>query len=231
MKQCDITKVEPLINLLKIASTDRSDQWYEQFYATVVDASFRSEIPQIIMGPDGFPYFSLLSPEPLKAFESFCICILVETATEQGFGITINRRADGVDWAFSYGDLLTLRLTGSLKVPIEYPSEPSKKIRTEKEEVAWIGAPSESYLPLYARTVIRGFMQQVLGVKEPRVFLMHRALDSRPMQLVFSVFPEQYKTEKNYFNVLNGLSWFLPRHYSITGIPISSEMQKNFVPL
>jgi hypothetical protein len=231
MKQCDISKVEPLLKLLRTPANGRDAAWSESFYSTVVDASFRCETPQIFNGPDGFPYFSLLSPEPLKTFDSFCICNLVEPATEKGFGIAINRQADGVDWVFSYGDLLTLRLTGSLKSSSVLSPEPPKTITIEKEETVLLGAPSESYLPSYARAVIRAFMQQSLCVKEPQVFLMHRAADSRPMQLVFSVFREQFQTDETYFNALNHLSWFLPRHYSITGIPMSSDMRKNFAPL
>lgn len=231
MKTCDIGKVEPLLALLRTPKAERGDSWFDNFYATVVDASFRCEVPQIFTGPDGFPYLSLLSPEPFKPFDSFCLCNLAEPATEQGFGVAINRRANGVDWVFSYGDMLTLRLSRTLKPHVTEPSEPAKKITIEKGDVAMFGAPSESYLPSYARNVLRQFMRQSLGTTEPKVFLMHRAADTRPMQLVFSVFREQFKTDQHYFDVLNQLSWFLPRHYTITGIPMGSELQKNFVPL
>lgn len=231
MKQCDITKIEPLLALLKALPASRGEEWTKQFYSTVTDASFRCGNPQIFTGPDGFPYFSLLSPEPLKAFDSFCLCNLAEPATERGFGVALNRRSDGADWVFSYGDMLALRLTGTLMPQPQIEAEPPQKIALGKGEVALFGAPSESYLPKYARNIIRSFMQQSLGIKEPKVFLMHRAADKRPMQIVFSVFREKHKIDQHYFNTLNHLSWFLPRHYSITGIPMFSELCSHFVPV
>ena len=232
MKQCDISKVPILLDLFQVVPAKRDEQWKEQFFTNVIDASFRCETPQIFTGPDGFPYFSLFSPEPLKPFDSFCICNLLESATNEGFGIAINRREKGVDWVFSYGDLLTLRLTGNFQVAGEpMPAKPPEKSILKKAERVLTGAPSESYLPSYTRGVIRRFMQHSLGVKEPAVFLMHRPADSQPQQLVFSLFPEQFRSETDYFNVLQRFSWFLPRRYSITGIPKSSDMCRNFVPL
>jgi hypothetical protein len=231
MKQCDISKVQVLRDLFGVSPEERGDPWIDQFYAAVVDASFRCEAPQIFIGPDGFPYFSLLSPEPLKSFESFCICNLVEAATNDGFGIAINRRADGVDWVFTYGDLLSLRLTGSLRAVTPTPNKPAEKIVVSAGEHVLTGAPSESYLPSYTRAVIRRFMQDSLGVAKPGVFLMHRAADPQPQQLLFSVFPEQFRSEAEYFDALKWLSWFLPRYYSITGIPKSSDLCRHFVPL
>ncbi len=229
MKECDINKVQVLLDLFAIAQEKRDEEWREKFYANVVDASFRCETPQIFRGPDGFPYFSLLSPKPLKSFDSFCICNLVETATTNGFGIAINRRADGADWVFSCGDLLTLRLTGGFKTP-PVPHIQRTEI-TQHEEKVLVAAPSESYLPLYTRAIIRRFMQQSLGVQNPGVVLLISGSDPQPNQLVFSVFREDYATEPEFFNVLKWLSWFLPRNYSITGIPKSSDLVKDFVPL
>jgi len=231
MKQCDISKVEPLLELFKAPQPQRDAQWHEQFYAIVADASFRCETPQVFAGPDGFPYFSLLSPEPFKPFDSFCLSNLAEAATEKGFGVTINRRSDGADWVFSYGDMLALRLTGTLEPQSTGPGEPPKKITIEKEERVFSGTPSETYLPSCARSVIRQFMQRGLGIQEPKVLLLHRPKDPKPMQLVFSVFREQYQSDHQYFGVLHRLSWFLPRHYTITGVPMSSDLQKELVPL
>ena len=230
IKECDITKVQVLLDLFAVSPEMRDDEWRDKFFANVVDASFRCERPQMFSGPEGFPYFSLLSPEPEKPFASFCIGNLVEVATTNGFGIAVNRRADGADWVFSYGDLVTLRLTGGFHVAASTGGPPQKVIMSQGEKVL-LGAPSESTLPSYARSVIRRFMQQSLRVAEPSVFLMVRAADPQPNQLVFSVFPEDFGTEAEFFSVIGCLSWFLPRHYSITGIPKGSEMCQHFLPL
>jgi len=232
MKQCDITKVGILLKLFSIDPDKRDDKWRNKFYANVVDASFRCETPQIFVGPDGFPYFSLLSPEPMKPFDSFCVYNLMESATNDGFGIAINRQGNSVDWVFSYGDLLTLRLTGNLYPAVaSIPNRPPEKIAVSSGERVLTGAPSESYLPSYTRAVIRRFMQKSFGIAEPGVLLMHRPADPQPQQLLFSVFPEQFHSEEEYFNTLKWLSWFLPRHYSVTGISKASDLCRDFFPL
>jgi hypothetical protein len=228
--ECNISKVQVLLDLFAVSPEQRDDEWRNKFYANVVDVSFRCETPQLFAGPDGFPYFSLLSPEPHIGFESFCICNLVEAATRDGFGIVINRRADGADWVFSYGDLVTLRLTGGFHVP-STPSSPPQKVLTSHGEKVLLGTPSETYLPTYARAVIRRFMQKSLNVENPGVFLMVRASDPVPNQLVFSFFREDYGSDQEYFNVMRWISWFLPRNYQITGVPKSADLCRNFVPL
>jgi hypothetical protein len=228
MKECDIGKVEILLDLFEVEKGQRDEAWIERFHANVADASFRCETPQIFSGPDGFPYFSLLSPEPLKSFEPFCICNLTELATERGFGIAINRSDDGADWVFSSGDLLCLRLTGNLcaaQVP-----RTTGKIAVQETETALAGSPAESCLPAYTRAVIREFMRKSLGVESPAVFLLHRSADRQP-QLVFSIFPEQFQSEAQYLDRLGRIGWFLPRHYAVTGISQASALCSNFMPL
>jgi hypothetical protein len=232
MKPCDLAKVPIILELFQVASGQRDDAWIEKFFANVVDASFRCETPQIFTGPDGFPYFSLLSPEPLQPFDSFCISNLVEAATDDGYGIALNRRADGVDWVFSYGDLLTLRLTGSLEIAKKPAAdEIDGKVVVPDNEPVLIGSPAETFLPAYAKAVIRRFMEESLGVAKPGMFLMSRPNDPRPEQLVFSIFPEQYGSEAEFMGVLQKFSWFLPRRYSVTGISQTSELCRHFIPL
>jgi hypothetical protein len=229
VKECDITKVQVLTDLFAFSPERRDEGWRDRFFENVVDASFRCETPQVFIGPDGFPYFSLLNPEPGKPFDSFCLCNLAEPATVNGFGIAINRRADGADWVFSYGDLLTYRLTGGFKTP-PVPAMQTTEV-TQHGEVVLSAAPSESYLPSYAKAVIRRFMQQSLKIQKPGVFLMLRRTFVPPKQIVFSIFRDDFATETELFNVLRRISWFLPRNYSITCVSKSSDLCKSFVPL
>ncbi len=69
MQPCDIAKVDAVSSLLKVSQNERGAKWRACFFSAVVDASFACGSPQLFTGPDGFPYFALLSPEPYKSFE------------------------------------------------------------------------------------------------------------------------------------------------------------------
>ncbi|MBL0316637.1 MAG: hypothetical protein IPP69_12945 [Flavobacteriales bacterium] len=81
------------------------------FYENVQTASYACGSPQIFNGPDGFPYFVLRTPEANKPFESFCIRNMKDDfLLEIGCGVALNPTDNGVDWVFSYGDILNLHL-------------------------------------------------------------------------------------------------------------------------
>jgi hypothetical protein len=230
MRECNINGTHQIVQLLAARPPEPDDAWRTQFYNTVYDASFACGDPQVLTGPDGFPYFTLFTPEPNQPFESFCICNLLEPATEQGFGIVINPTAEGADWVFTYGDLVTHRLFGAFEVDAPPSSLPPVET-TESSETVLIGSPSESYLPGYVRAVLRGFLTQGVGISEPGVLLMHRPAQQPPQQLLFSIFPEDFNSEADFFGVLRAISWFLPRHYLVAAVPRDSGLTDSFQPL
>src|SRR6266700_1829474 len=124
MKECDVSKIDSIVDLFQIPDDQRDDHWKQHFYDAVIDASFACRDPQVFGGPDGFPYFALMTPEPFKAFESYCLCNLVEFATDDGFGVVINPTESGANWVFTYGDLVTLRMFNTFEVsPAEHPPD------------------------------------------------------------------------------------------------------------
>ena len=74
--ECDINKTQIITELLAIPQNERDADWQNNFLTNIQTASFTSSEQQIRTGPDGFPYFVLNTPEPLKPFSSFCICLL-----------------------------------------------------------------------------------------------------------------------------------------------------------
>lgn len=231
MPECDITKTGVTLELLETPQDARDAAWRRKFYEAVATASFRCTEPQVAEGPDGFPYFGLLSPEPFVGFESFCISNLLETLTENGLGVAINPEPGGsADWVFSYGDVLTLRLFQSLDVSGAGTPTPPSAETIEGGAAVLIGQPSETFLPGYCRRAIDRFLKS-RGVVDPKVFVMHRASDAAPQQLVFSVFPEDFPSADAFRDALNRISWFLPRHYPVVAIERASDLARSFAPL
>jgi hypothetical protein len=229
VKVCDINKTQKIVDLFAIPSDQRDIAWKKQFFEDVFDASFACGDPQVFHGPDGFPYFQLSTPEPYKAFDSFCICNLIELATDNGFGIAINPRPDGADWVFSYGDLLSYRLFGAFEVGQVQAGDSQTVIH--KAAQVLVGAPSEAILPEYTRRILKMFIERNAGNKSPGVFLMNNPSDPIPQALVFSIYREDFQEEAQFQSVMRGLSWFLPRHYPPTSISREGSPISQFYPL
>lgn len=229
MKVCDLNKVGKILELFSVAADRRDAAWKSDFFANVVDASFACGDPQVISGPDGFPYFQLFCPEPYKSFDSFCICNLLEYTTENGFGIVINPRENNVDWVFSCGDLLSYRLLNSFNVGEIQQGHTQTTIQTATKVL--VGAPAETILPKYTRHLLKNFMEQKLGLANAGVFLMDNPTASPSRSLVFSIFKEDLETEAQFAVAMNHLSWFLPRHLPPTSISKSENLISQFYPL
>lgn len=231
MKTCDVGKVEVVSALLQTPPPERDIAWRSRFYASVVDASFAGRSPQLFTGPDGFPYFALVTPEPYQPFDSFCLCNLASEAVEAGFGAAINPSAKGVDWVFSYGDLLTYQMFETFAVEDETPAPSTGKETLQRDESILMGQPAESYLPSSTRTHIRRYLKKRVGMKTPGVLLIVRPKDPQPRQLVFSVYRSDFPSEDAFQAVLQGISWFLPRHYVLIGLEEPKFDQADFAPL
>lgn len=232
MKECDIQKVDRVNELLQTAPEARDQTWREKFFDTAIDASFRCQGPQVIQGPDGFPYTALYSPVPHEPFESYCICNLIEFLLDNGFGVVINPGPTGADWVFSYGDILTYQMFGKFElevIPLE--KTPFEEIKIEKKEEVLIGQPSEEFLPVVARKAIQRHFEDVYSREGMGVFLMSRQGFDPPTQLVFSVFPDEFEQMEQFQAALKEISWFLPRHYPVLAIPQDSTLSESFKPL
>jgi len=218
----DLTKTDTLFNLVQTPHAERDENWRQTFLDNIRKASFRCGHPQVITGPDGFPYFQLFLPEPHKEFQCFVIERMKDDfLLTSGFGVVINPRPNSADWVLSYGDILNLHLNNTFYTTTETPfsKETSNTIITENEKVM-IGQPSETILPKQTRQLIAEFLK-TNGVKSPKVLLMmrHKTNGSGVSQdIVFNLTPNNFKDENIYRSVMQTISWYLPRHYSFVGM-------------
>jgi hypothetical protein len=226
---CTSSFLPTVLTLLQTPEAQRGPDWLAQFYAAIVDCSFADDKPQVFFGPDHFPYFSLNTPPANQPFEAYCIRILLEKLTEDGVGAAINRSGLGVDWVFTYGDLLSLRIFGAFE--IRSPTPRPEEETLPKGNRGMIAQPSEDFLPSYARKVIRTYMQRMMAIPEPGVFLLSRPGVIPAQELVFSVYPENFANQEIFQGAMGALRWFLPRHYSVVSIPKDSQLVQYFQPL
>ncbi|MCX2450084.1 hypothetical protein OQX61_02265 [Pedobacter sp. PLR] len=230
----DLNKTDILFKLVQTPQTERDEKWQQTFLDNIGQASFRCGDPQVITGPDGFPYFQLFLPEPNKSFQCFVIDKMKDDfLLTSGFGVAINPTQQGVDWVLSYGDILNLRLNNTFYTNTEtaFSKETNDETIAENEEVM-IGQPSETILPKQTRQLIDKFLKS-RGVETPKVLLMmrHRKNGNGVSQeIVFNLTPKNFKDESTYRSVMQTVSWYLPRHYSYVGMD-EENLGDGFMPL
>lgn len=226
----DLSKTHILYELCKVPKVERDAAWNIKFLEQVTEASFACGSPQVIEGPDGFPYVQLNLPEPGKSFQCYVIKHMThDFLMERGFGVVINPGKGDPDWVFSYGDIVNHHLSGEFYTKSKDWHLTQEEVIKEKEEVL-LGQPSETILPQQTRTVIREFMKRI-GVPEVKLLLMHRRKPQGTLQeLVFNRTPETFESTEQYTSVMKCISWFLPRHYTYVTVE-ESRFKEFFEPL
>lgn len=230
----DLNKTDILYKLVQTPQNERDEMWQQAFLENIGQASFRCGDPQIITGPDGFPYFQLFLPEPNKSFQ----CYVIERMKDDfllpsGYGVVINPTPNSADWVLSNGDILNLHLNKTFYTSTETPfSRETSDETIVKNEKVMIAQPSETILPNQTRHLIAEFLK-LNGVKTPKILLMmrHRQDGNGVSQdIVFNLTPKNFKDESTYREVMQTISWYLPRHYSFVGMDEQS-LGKGFMPL
>jgi hypothetical protein len=230
----DLAKTNELYHLVAVPKPDRDEAWDAAFLANLAGASFRCGTPQIIQGPDGFPYFQLFLPEPGVRFQCYVIDRMKDDfLLERGLGVVVNPTPAGPDWVLSYGDIVNFALSHEFYTTTETPF--SKAVGDEviaTEEQVMVGQPSETLLPQAVRAVLRDFLQ-ANGLATPKVALLMRrqgASAGVSQDLVFNITPADFGDEAHYRSVMQQLGWFLPRHYSCVGMQ-EAALSGGFLPL
>ncbi|MFD1770917.1 hypothetical protein [Sphingobacterium suaedae] len=218
--------------LLRIPREERGEEWIVNFLSHVVTASFVCGEPQVIQGPDNFPYFQLFVPEPNTPFQCYVIEHMIsDFLLENGIGIALEPKDGQVEWVLTYGDLLHYAAHKTFAIPADHPFGKSKEgdeVIQEDEQVL-VGAPSAYVLPDQARHVIKNFLE-AQGVKEPKVCLIDRNVTGKGQDLVFNLVPWQFENQAHYRAVMQALGWFLPGYYSYIGAQ-EDAFAGHFLPL
>jgi len=229
--QGDLAKTDIIHKLLQTPKTERNAEWKQQLFANVADAAFRCVVPQMIKGPDDFPYFILFLPNAYQTFQAFTIRHMTEDfLLESGYGVVINPKGNQADWVFSYGDIVNFKINGEFYTTITAPQIEEKEM-VKKDEELLIAQPPEKYLPKQARAIIRDFLKS-MGIEKPQVMLMTRIINGATVpELAFNMQPKDFPTLKHFEFTMEHLSWFLPKHYKIPDFPETGRPGTGFIDL
>jgi len=233
--EADISKTYIIVQLFKIPRQERDNEWRKQFFENVATASFACATPQVLTGPDGFPYFILNTPEENKSFESFCIKNMAEDfLVDRGWGIVFNPAEDGAaDWVFTHGNILNLHLNNHFFSPLDSAAIEEIKFTknvgvTTKEEKVMVAQPSDNYLPRSTRHALKKFLQSK-GINKPKLMMLSSINGEKIIRkLAFNIDPKNYPVVSKLDHLMQQVGWFLPNDYIIIPLPANSELAKGF---
>ncbi len=233
----DLNNTQIVGELFQIPQDKRDEGWVKKFLASVATASFKSGDPQVIKGPDGFPYFALYLPEPHKEFQCFVIQHMKDDfLLERGLGVVVQPEGPSAQWVFSYGDILNYHLCGEFYSDPPQAEEPPENSpqNTEAQKVL-VGQPAENYLPKVSRAVLHSYLAS-FNIQDPKILIMMRpaaapAPEAMIQELVFRLSPEMFQSQQQYENILRSLAWFLPRHYRYVSMGSGSTFETSFAAL
>jgi hypothetical protein len=212
---------------LQVEVPQRTPQWKEEFYAAVEDAALALSEPQVVQGPDAFPYFRLQLPEPGVQFQAVSVAVVLEHCLDHGLGIVLNPREKQADWVFTFGNLWTRQAFGKFETWVDDPKQPE----AGQERQIMLSSPSEEFLPTYARNALRGFLTERVKLAEPKVMQVQDAAARPERSLAFNVFREDCRDEQHFGAVMSYLRWYLPGHYGLLSVPKDAEITERFFPL
>lgn len=212
-----------LATLLKVPEQERNFSWDEKFFKTFSDqnVSLLSSDPQ--QGPDGWPYL-ICETETNEMHDMESAQKLFHWLSTRGIGLVVNpRREPYPDYVFSYGMIWGFRETGYFLRPDL--ANKSGEITFENQKL-FTGPPSEEFLPLYVRKVLKDFFRDQ-SVPNPKVLMISQ--DEKNYDLCFSLESLGNPPTAEHAGVAEAIAWFLPPHYSVVliseqGLPVFLDL-------
>jgi hypothetical protein len=158
-------------------------------------------------GPDNLPYVNLY----LRAQSENHTALkeLAQKALQEGFGATINKSTNHVDWVFSLGDFIPLARAGIL-VSNDGQVGLQSNVVTKDVKVQ-VGAPNEDIIPTVVRKHLRSFIQTNLKISDPKFYLMLNPKDNPPWTMMFNFSRKDFGSDAEYQNAFGYLQWFFPK--------------------
>jgi hypothetical protein len=115
------------------------------------------------------------------------------------------------DYVFTFGMLWNFVETKRFLVP-DIKAK-AGAVDYSKDKGLIMGPPSEKYLPLYVREIVRQFLQ-AQGFSEAKVLVISSP-DYREVDLVFSTQSLNNLAASQHKKMAEILGWFLPLHYRL----------------
>ena len=196
-----------LYQLISQPESYRDDEWERAFLQAFVDIQVAMVSEEAQSGPDGWPYLFVKTTaegrEPVTR--------ILTWLSERGVGLAVNPHKMIPDYIFTYGMIWNFRETGQFI--LNTATAPADRV-TYKEEDKWLfGAPTEKYLPLYVRRVLREFFT-AQKMSAPKI-LVATSPDFTQTDFLFSLESLGSPPTRDHRKLAETIGWFLPLHYSI----------------
>lgn len=210
----------PFEDLLSQPADQRDSDWETMVLRDFPKQNVAVLHPDPKPGPDGWPYLWIETgpdaDEPVMK--------ILDWLSTRGIGLALNPEKETPDFVFTYGMIWNFRLRGSFLSAAperkggEFILQPGSQVLT--------GAPSETFLPKYARAVIKQFFLDQ-GVYAPKILLVSE--DKKNFDLCFSFESLGQPLSGEHMGIAEAISWFLPSHYSVA--IVSEKAVPGFEPL
>lgn len=198
---------------MEVGEDGRDDAWFDEVLGEVPKALFCLCADSEVESESGLPF---LAVRPLPTEEgSKSFTKMSDEAIARGEGLVVfptDHPGPG-SFSLSFGELWSYREFGRFNGTEEFLQEPSQR----SDNQVLIGAPAEGLFPTYARKAIRGYLQQ-LGLEDPRVLVVNDPQSTFSCSLVFNVFGDDFESEEDFDEVMNGIVWHLPRGIGLVGV-------------
>ncbi len=204
--------------LLKTPEQNRNFSWDEKFFKSFSEQQVRllSQDPQ--QGPDGWPYIICETLSPTDGADTINDEIestqkLFQWLATKGIGLVVNpKRQPYPDYVFSFGMIWNFRETGYFIQPDLAEKNSEKSEIDYQSKKIFSGTPSEAFLPLHVRKVLKDFFRDQ-AVLSPKVLMV--STDEKNYDFCISLESIGNPPIAEHAGVAEAIAWFLPTHYSI----------------
>ena len=233
----ELDRTNRLQQLFAVPRDQRDDAWNDAFLDAAWCASLELPQAQAFTGPDGFPYLRLDVPNP-GPFESQCLANLAADCLAAGVGAAIFANPDdppeAAQYVFSMGLLDSLlRFDSAAGDPLDLDAGPAQdggaidftqplkreSLVVEQPRQVLLGTPSRDYLPAYAAAGLHRHLEQVWGMKDPRVQLMVDTTLRPHRNLVIGRSRSDFPPGAPIDDMAAALTWYLPPSRAIVLMP------------
>ncbi len=215
-----------LASWMEVGIEARDDAWFRGVLEEVPRATYQLCADAEVQSESGFPFLAARPAEGEPG--SLPFDKLLGEAIERGEGLVISDGEAPGPGAFSlsFGELWSYREYAGFSGTEEFLQEPTRR----PDNQVLIGAPAEGLFPAYARKAIRGFLRE-LGLDEPQVLVVNDPESTFSCSLVFNVFGDDFESEEEFDEVMNGLVWHLPRGIGLVGVNSDTFDEESYQPV
>ena len=197
--------------LLTISTEQRDPAWEQSFLEALPTAPARVLNPDPQEGPDHWPY--LLTSAGEESSDDV-IGHIVGWLSTRGLGLVINPQKSAPDYVLTYGMIWNYRERGEFLTKIEATATAkSGRFEVKNGQQLWVGVPTEQFLPVYVRGVMKQFLADQ-GTFTPKILMV--SSDNVNFDLCFSIESLKSPPAHEHSNIAEALAWFLPAHYSVS---------------